>query len=165
MEPQRGIIHDGSSDYLWLDWTRQELGQRGHTILKRLPKIAHEQWDEYAVLLLHNLKENIYISPSITDDELHSLLSCYDVRVIAFGHTHIPMLRRLGRKIVINPGSVGQPRDGDPRASYAIWEDGLCHLYRISYDVDKTVEDLLKLPLPANYIGQWSTNFREGKII
>jgi predicted phosphodiesterase len=40
------------------------------------------------------------------------------------GHTHLPMVRKIGRKTFANPGSVGLPLDGDPRASYAIWYDG-----------------------------------------
>ncbi len=41
--------------------------------------------------------------------------------VLVFGHTHYPMVeRRTGRGLLVNPGSVGQPRDGDPRASWAL---------------------------------------------
>ena len=41
-----------------------------------------------------------------------------------FGHTHWPLLKRIGRTTIVNPGSVGQPKDGDTRAPYAVWEDG-----------------------------------------
>jgi len=43
---------------------------------------------------------------------------------VFIGHTHLPMIRKIKDITVINPGSVGQPRDGNPKASYAIWEDG-----------------------------------------
>jgi diadenosine tetraphosphatase ApaH/serine/threonine PP2A family protein phosphatase len=46
----------------------------------------------------------------------------------------------VGEKLVINPGSVGQPRDGDPRASYAIIEDYKVELKRMEYPVEKTLE-------------------------
>jgi len=39
---------------------------------------------------------------------------------IILGHTHIPMVLHTGKGLFINPGSVGQPRDGDPRASFAL---------------------------------------------
>ncbi|MGO8677116.1 MAG: metallophosphoesterase family protein [Limisphaerales bacterium] len=55
------------------------------------------------------------------------------------GHTHQPMKTRFRRTLVVNPGSVGQPRDGDPRAAYAIWDDGEVTLRRAAYDVEKTV--------------------------
>jgi predicted phosphodiesterase len=52
------------------------------------------------------------------------------------GHTHYPMLRRAGRGLVANPGSVGQPRDRDPRAAYAILDTaaGRWAQRRVRYD-------------------------------
>lgn len=53
------------------------------------------------------------------------------------GHTHVQILATLGDKLYCNPGSVGQPRDGDPRAAFAILqEDGTIDLHRIKYDID-----------------------------
>ena len=46
-----------------------------------------------------------------------------DAQVVCVGHTHLPYVLEVGDKLVINPGSVGQPRDGDPRAAYAVIED------------------------------------------
>ena len=43
---------------------------------------------------------------------------------------------------VVNPGSVGQPRDEDPRASYAVIEDGSVTIHRVEYDIDATVQHL-----------------------
>ena len=65
-----------------------------------------------------------------------------DADVLLVGHTHLPMVMRVGRKLVVNPGSVGQPRDGDPRAAYAIVEDGEPRLERAAYDVEATVNAL-----------------------
>ncbi len=53
------------------------------------------------------------------------------------GLPHAPsILLEIGSKQVLNPGSVGQPRDGDPRASYAIIEDGQVQLKRVEYDIE-----------------------------
>ena len=65
-----------------------------------------------------------------------------DADVLLVGHTHLPMVMRVGKKVVVNPGSVGQPRDGDPRAAYAIVEDGEPRLERAAYDVEETVNAL-----------------------
>lgn len=53
------------------------------------------------------------------------------------GHTHLPMKTRFRRTLVVNPGSVGQPKDGDARAAYAIWDDGEVTLRRAAYDLEK----------------------------
>jgi diadenosine tetraphosphatase ApaH/serine/threonine PP2A family protein phosphatase len=59
--------------------------------------------------------------------------------VILVGHTHIPALLKFGDKLVANPGSVGLPRDGDPRACYAILDGRDVELKRIAYDVERTI--------------------------
>jgi diadenosine tetraphosphatase ApaH/serine/threonine PP2A family protein phosphatase/NTP pyrophosphatase (non-canonical NTP hydrolase) len=55
------------------------------------------------------------------------------------GHTHLPTKTQFRRTLIVNPGSVGQPKDGDPRAAYAVWEDGEVSLRRAEYDVEQTI--------------------------
>jgi predicted phosphodiesterase len=56
------------------------------------------------------------------------------------GHTHVQALMRVaGAKWYCNPGSVGQPRDGDCRAAYAILDNGQIELRRVAYDIEETV--------------------------
>jgi diadenosine tetraphosphatase ApaH/serine/threonine PP2A family protein phosphatase len=89
-----------------------------------------------------------------------------------FGHTHYPVTFELssdsfdmvgpaaagemqvqmrnGSKYLVNPGSIGQPRDGDPRAAYAIADTTLrrVELFRLSYPVEETQDKILKAGLP-----------------
>jgi putative phosphoesterase len=62
-----------------------------------------------------------------------------DADFVCVGHSHLPLHFDLGGKNVLNPGSVGQPRDGDPRCSYAIIEDGEVEFKRVEYDIDETL--------------------------
>jgi len=64
--------------------------------------------------------------------------------VIVLGHTHMPALRRLGRQLIINPGSLGQPRSGLPDATYAVWQDGKVQIRHLHYD-HEAVERKLRL--------------------
>jgi len=59
-----------------------------------------------------------------------------------------------GKKLLVNPGSVGQPRDGDPRASFAIWDadHGRIEFYRVEYDVKSTQRKMRDADLPAYLI-------------
>ena len=68
--------------------------------------------------------------------------------MVCVGHTHQPYVLEVGGKLVINPGSVGQPRDGDPRASYAIIDDFKVELKRIEYPVEETVRTIQESSLP-----------------
>ena len=63
-----------------------------------------------------------------------------DVGTLFSGHTHVQILARIGSKTYCNPGSVGQPRDGDPRAAYALaGADGIT-LCRVEYDIRRTAD-------------------------
>jgi putative phosphoesterase len=57
-----------------------------------------------------------------------------------FGHTHWSLLKRIGSTTIVNPGSVGQPKDGDARAAYAVWRDGTVELRRVAYPIEMTVK-------------------------
>jgi len=98
-------------------------------------------------------------------------LSYVNTRYCLVGHTHSPALFsfddrsnctverlepdnpvELGKeRLIINPGAVGQPRDGDPRASYALLDNGAgtLTLHRISYNIPATQEGILSSNLPA----------------
>jgi putative phosphoesterase len=67
--------------------------------------------------------------------------------VLLVGHTHLPFCRRLGRRMVANPGSAGQPKHGAPRACYAIWEYGELRLESAEYPVQETMAKIRTLPV------------------
>ena len=73
-----------------------------------------------------------------------------DEEVLVLGHTHIQGHESFEEGIVMNPGSVGQPRDGDPRAAYAVLD--LAELsvteHRVSYDIDSVQEAIREAGLP-----------------
>jgi predicted phosphodiesterase len=58
---------------------------------------------------------------------------------LLLGHSHEPLQTRVRKTLVVNPGSVGQPKHGDPQAAYALWEDGRVTLRRAAYDVERTL--------------------------
>jgi diadenosine tetraphosphatase ApaH/serine/threonine PP2A family protein phosphatase len=93
-----------------------------------------------------------------------------DTARCAFGHTHVPAIYRIdadakaesaypgdgdllrfdGERWLINPGSAGQPRDGDPRAAYAVMDtrSDTVHFHRISYDITATQRLMIAAELP-----------------
>ena len=78
------------------------------------------------------------------------------------GHTHLPMQTRFQHTLVINPGSVGQPKHGDPRAAYAVWEDGRVKLRRVHYDVERTIRAYDGLGLNPHVVHRLCTVLRTG---
>ena len=70
--------------------------------------------------------------------------------VLVLGHTHVQHAEVFDEGIVVNPGSVGQPRDRDPRAAYAVGDlDAMAvDLRRVEYDVERVVEKIQEAGLP-----------------
>jgi len=82
--------------------------------------------------------------------------------MLFLGHTHVPMITQFQRTLVINPGSVGQPRDGDPQAAYALWQDSSMSLCRVGYDVGKTVRTIERLEIEPQVKQRLSQELRTG---
>lgn len=96
---------------------------------------------------------------SVLEDEVRDL----DVKMVFLGHTHFPMNKTALGVSIINPGSVGQPRDGIPQAAYAVWNDGDVSLHRVEYDFEKTCAGLRESPLPQHAINRLCEVLRTGK--
>jgi len=90
---------------------------------------------------------SVYIFPG--DPLIETFLENSD-RNIVVGHTHIQFIEEYNGRAFINPGSVGQPRDGDPRAAYAVLdtETGKIRLERVEYDIEEVCEAVQKAELP-----------------
>jgi len=98
-------------------------------------------------------------SPLWLADEVGSGI---DIELV--GHTHTPFRRFLETRMVVNPGSVGQPKHGRAEACYAIWEDGKISLGSVAYDVEETVRKLRRLSLPAAVFEDLAFVLRNGKV-
>ena len=78
-------------------------------------------------------------------------LANIDADYVLVGHSHVQFMLQVGKTTVLNPGSVGLPRDGDPRPAYAIITDDGPVLKRVDYPVEETIAALhaARLPDPA----------------
>jgi predicted phosphodiesterase len=88
------------------------------------------------------------------EDANAELLQLAKAQVVISGHTHVPYVKRLPEGVLVNPGSVGQPRDGDPRASYIIFEERERDfvLRRLEYHVEEAANAVISAGLP-DYLG------------
>lgn len=111
-----------------LDYQRRIITQDNLSWLGSLPREA----TLHDIRMVHGGWNNLvdeYITPS--RDYFARLTGL----LFASGHTHIQCLWTQDRKYYCNPGSIGQPRDGDPRAAFAIWDGQSFYLHRIEYDI------------------------------
>jgi diadenosine tetraphosphatase ApaH/serine/threonine PP2A family protein phosphatase len=90
-----------------------------------------------------------------------------EVDVVCVGHSHLQFDLDAGGVRILNPGSVGLPRDSDPRAAYAIIEDGKIQniqLKRIPYDIQKAIAMNDALPLPDEAKAMYRTCLTNGRL-
>ena len=146
-----------------LTWTRERLlesdGATHFHFLESLPMKKEILIEERKVLLAHGTPEDkweyflypfwIGEPPPGQKVKLNKWLKKWELVVI--GHTHQPFIYKFRRKVVLNPGSVGQPRDGNPDASYAVVEINKSkisgEIVRLGYEFRKTCDALLKADL------------------
>jgi putative phosphoesterase len=91
-------------------------------------------------------------------------LNRVDREVLLVGHTHTPFIRHVGNRVVVNPGSLGQPKTGKPDACYAVWEKGTFELKSFPYDVDKTVGRIQALSFPKDVENDLITVLKTGSV-
>ncbi|MFL5820391.1 MAG: metallophosphoesterase family protein [Solirubrobacteraceae bacterium] len=130
----------------WGPATRELIGEERVEWLRRLPD-EHREDD---LVLLHASPGNLWRAPA-PDAEEGELLATYEpceAQTVVYGHIHRPYIRRMSTMTVANSGSVGSPFDGDPRASYLIWEAGKLEIVRVEYAVEREVSRLLSSRYP-----------------
>jgi putative phosphoesterase len=143
--------------------TRERLDDGELRFLSRLPVTRSLTLDNTRYFLVHATPRDPldeYASPDVEFWERR--LQNVEADVICVGHTHQPYVLEVGDKLVVNPGSVGQPRDGDPRASYAVIEDYTVDLKRIEYPIEDTVAVIQASSLPDHAKDMLADVFRTG---
>jgi putative phosphoesterase len=119
-----------------IDWTHSRLSDSHRHWLSGLPIELSFSWGNLSVTVRHASPwdEETYLYPDSPD---LAKISLEKDEILILGHTHHPMLVKVGEGILINPGSVGQPRDWNPQASYAILqtESKSIEHKRVAYNV------------------------------
>src|SRR5947209_1764791 len=129
--------------------TQERLSQDDRRFLSALPVSRSVTVADTRFLLVHATPRDPLDEYAVADADFWlRRLQNVDANVICVGHTHHPYVLEVGDKLVINPGSVGQPRDGDPRAAYAIIENRNVELKRVEYPLEPTVQVILESSLP-----------------
>lgn len=139
-------------------WTNLNTADDNKLFLRQLPAQIPLQLDELRVLLVHGSprKINEYLFADRPDTTLERLLDMTEVDVLVCGHTHIPYHRILpsGRHVV-NAGSVGKPKDGNPDACYVVLEANNQELgvtfVRVPYDVERAAQAIEASHIPSEY--------------
>lgn len=136
-----------------VEYSRRKLDKAGLEYLRSLPT----QTQYGPVHLVHGSPRaptTEYVFPETHPEALEEIVrqpSVGRASIVAMGHTHQPFVRALGDDLLVtNVGSVGQPRDGDPRACWALvdTEEPSVEIVRTPYDIESAAKAIVKAGLP-----------------
>lgn len=155
-------------------WTAEKLTSDDTDYLRSLPLTLRQG----AFTLVHGSPREPIWEYVLSTQSAQENFAYFDTRFCLIGHSHAPLVFELGQdevcrfgqlpahlslkkekeRLIINCGSVGQPRDGDPRASYAILDTGesIIYHYRIEYDIALTQQRMREAGLPSRLINRLS---------
>lgn len=151
-------------------WTAETLTEEHKELLSRLPVSKRFYSGVEDLFLVHSTPkepESWRYLLTLWDAEVN--FNYFAERICLLGHSHVPFIieRNLsgemmvyrdnaslksGLRYIVNAGSVGQPRDGDPRACYAIMDGDSIRFVRIDYNIKKTQKKMVEAGLPKPLI-------------
>jgi putative phosphoesterase len=166
----QGVPVSGEGGYRYLTrstrplmWDALGRGERNY--LLRLPLTLRVTLEGKRFLLVHGTPRDPLDEYLMKDRETWAKrIKNADADIVCVGHSHMQFNIAVGGVVVLNPGSVGQPRDGDPRAAYAVIDDGKIELKRVEYPIEETIARLEASPVPERAKQLFSECLRLGKL-
>ena len=132
-------------------WTSMRLTDSSRNYLCSLPPRTHITIGGKLAGLYHGSPrdDTEYVFEEGAESEL---LKLSGTRLLILGHTHVPFVYRSKEGTIVNPGSVGQPRDGDPRACFMVYDSTKDDftIRRTEYDIDAMVRAITQAGLPLD---------------
>jgi putative phosphoesterase len=147
--------HDRELGQRSVAWTLAHTGPASRRFMRALPFDLRFAVGERTVHLVHGSprKVNEYLFEHKPARLYERLAAAEDADVLVFGHTHKPWIREFAGVLFVNCGSVGKPKDGDPRAAFALLEaDGdrvRARIERVEYDAGAVAREVAAAGLPA----------------
>jgi putative phosphoesterase len=163
---------DGVPDQVRLaaEWAHDELGDDQLEWLRRLPAERRIRTaDDALVLVVHASpgSQTRGFDQALDANVVLERAAATDARVICVGHTHVPEVRDLGWKMIVNAGSAGYVFDGDPTASWAMLKVGdgevSAEIRRTAYDVLTVANEISARGLPGDVYR--AATVRTGKLV
>jgi len=146
-----------------LSWTKEHLAPKSRGFLQNLPFQLYFSAGALNILIVHGSPRrlNEYLYENFPEGDLIEMLVQNNADILVCGHTHLPYHRRPGDRHVINAGSAGRPKHGDPDAVYALLEiTGAAvrvEFRKVGYDYEAAAKAIEQSGLPAEFAAQLRT--------
>jgi putative phosphoesterase len=149
--------HDREIGQRSVEWTLANTREAAKDFMRGLPFDLHFEVGASAAHLVHGSprKVNEYLFEDKPSSLYERLAAAEDADVLVFGHTHKPWVRDIGGVRFVNCGSVGKPKDGDPRGAFAVLtataEGVEATIERVPYDADRVAAEVREAGLPTEF--------------
>jgi putative phosphoesterase len=149
--------HDRELGQRSVEWTLAHTNQASKDFMRALPFDLRFAVGDSEVHLVHGSprKVNEYLFDDKPASLYERLAAAEDGDVLVFGHTHKPWVREYGGVLFVNCGSVGKPKDGDPRGALALLEDDRSGvrviIERVEYDAAAVAREVAEAGLPSEF--------------
>src|SRR3954447_23269356 len=145
--------HDREIGQQSVEWTLEHTDQRSKDFMRELPFDLRFTVGETSVHLVHGSprKVNEYLFEDKPASLYERLAAAEDADALVFGHTHKPWIHEYGGVQFVNCGSVGKPKDGDPRGAFAVLDSDGTRIERVAYDAETVAREVAAAGLPAEY--------------
>ncbi|HWC07831.1 MAG TPA: metallophosphoesterase family protein [Solirubrobacterales bacterium] len=149
--------HDRDLGQLSVDWTLEHTDRRAKDFMRGLPFDLRFDLGGRRIRLVHGSprKVNEYLFEDKPAKTFERIAAGADCDVLVFGHTHKPWIAEYGGVLFVNCGSVGKPKDGDPRGAFALLEAGesgvAARIERFDYDAELASREVAAAGLPAEF--------------
>jgi putative phosphoesterase len=148
-----------------LRWTQAQVTPENRAWLRSLPREVRFTSGRWRVLCVHGSPRrlNEYLFEDRPERSLERMLADREADVVLCGHTHLPYHRRIGSIHLVNVGSAGKPKSGDPRVGYALVElndDVHATFPRVVYDVEGAASAIEATGLPREFASVLRTGGR-----
>ncbi|MEK6228288.1 MAG: metallophosphoesterase family protein [Actinomycetota bacterium] len=149
--------HDRELGQQSVEWTLAHTDERSKAFMRALPFDLRFELGTRRLRLVHGSprKVNEYLFEDKPARTFERIAAGADCDVLVFGHTHKPWVAEYGGVLFVNCGSVGKPKDGDPRAAFAVLEAASTGtevtIERVEYDAESVAREVAAAGLPGEY--------------
>jgi putative phosphoesterase len=146
---------DAQNAGLSLNWTIDETREDNKEFLKGLLKEVKMSFEGKTILFVHGSPRMINEYLKEDSKEAEEVMADFEADILVCGHTHKPYCKMYGDKMLVNAGSAGKPKTGNPKANYVVIdlksENTNVEIHEVEYDFEQTAKAIEENGLPQAF--------------
>ena len=146
---------DAENAGISLNWTIDETREDNKEFLKSLPMEVDMNFEGKSIKFVHGSPRMINEYLKEDSIEAEEIMDNLEADILVCGHTHKPYYKMYGSKLLVNTGSAGKPKTGNPKANYVVidlyGENTEVEIYEVDYEYERTAASIEEAGLPREF--------------